>query len=59
MIQSSGHREFERKVEDFILAAGEETLQRLQALIEIRSRQIGSPLFDRETQRMDDTTLQL
>jgi len=46
-------RKTERAAEDFILAADEETLARLQALIQIRASQIGSPLFDRETQKID------
>lgn len=37
-------REAERAVEDFILAADEETLHRLHALILIRCGQIGSPI---------------
>jgi hypothetical protein len=45
-------RETERAAEDFILAADEETLGRLQALIQIRASQIGSPLFDRGSQRL-------
>ena len=46
-------RKTERAVEDFILAADEETLGRLQALIQIRASQIGSSLFDRSSQRLD------
>ena len=45
-------RDAERAAEDFILAADEETLERLQALIQIRASQIGSPLFDRGSQRL-------
>jgi len=52
------HREWERATEDFILAADEETLQRLQALIQIRCTQIGSPMFDRESQLIEDSKLQ-
>lgn len=51
-------RKLERATEDFILAADEETLQRLQALIQIRRSQIGSPLFDRESQLIEDSKLQ-
>ena len=40
MSQSPEHRKLERAVEDFILAADEATLQRLQALIQIRCSQI-------------------
>ena len=40
MSQSPEHRKLERAVEDFILAADEMTLQRLQALIQIRCSQI-------------------
>lgn len=40
MSQSPEHRKLERAVEDFILSADEETLQRLQALIQIRCSQI-------------------
>jgi Mn-dependent DtxR family transcriptional regulator len=54
----SNHRERERAAEDFILAADEETLQRLQALIQIRRSQIGSPIFDRESQLIEDSKLQ-
>lgn len=54
----SKHRELERATEDFILAADEETLQRLQALIQIRCTQIGSPMFDRESQLIEDSRLQ-
>lgn len=54
----SNHREQERAAEDFILAADEETLQRLQALIQIRCTQIGSPMFDRESQLIEDSKLQ-
>lgn len=54
----SNHREQERAAEDFILAADEETLQRLQALIQIRQMQIGSPIFDRESQLIEDSKLQ-
>jgi len=46
-------RKTERAAEDFILAADEETLGRLQTLIQIRASQIGSPLFDRSSQRLD------
>lgn len=52
------HRKLERAVEDFILAADEMTLQRLQALIQIRCSQIGSPMFDRESQRVEGSKLQ-
>lgn len=51
-------RKLERAVEDFILAADEMTLQRLQALIQIRCSQIGSPMFDRERQLIEDNKLQ-
>jgi hypothetical protein len=50
-------RKTERAAEDFILAADEETLGRLQALIQIRASQIGSPLFDWETQKINDSKL--
>jgi hypothetical protein len=45
-------RKTERAVEDFILAADEKTLERMQALIQIRASQIGSPTFDRDSQRL-------
>jgi hypothetical protein len=45
-------RKTERAAEDFILAADEETLERLQALIQIRASQISSPIFDRGSQRL-------
>lgn len=54
----SKHRERERATEDFILMADEETLQRLQALIQIRCSQIGSPMFDKERQLIEDSRLQ-
>jgi hypothetical protein len=52
------HRKLERAAEDFILQADEETLQRLQALIQIRRSQISSPMFDRESQQVEDSKLQ-
>jgi len=52
-------RKTERAAEDFILAADEETLGRLQALIQIRASQIGSPLFDRGSQRLASEDSQL
>ena len=54
----SKDREWECATEDFILAADEETLQRLQALIQIRCSQIGSPMFDKESQLIEDSKLQ-
>ena len=48
----------ERAAEDFILAADEMTLQRLHALIQIRRSQIGSTMFDRESQLVEDSKLQ-
>ena len=52
-------RKTERGAEDFILAADEETLKRLQALIQIRASQIGSPLFDSGSQRLGSKESQL
>lgn len=52
-------RKTERAAEDFILAADEETLKRLQALIQIRASQIGSPMFDRGSQRLGSEESQL
>ena len=52
------HRVLDRAAEDFILQADEETLQRLQALIQIRRSQISSPMFDRESQLIGDSKLQ-
>ena len=52
------YRTLERAAEDFILAADEMTLQRLHALIQIRRSQIGSTMFDRESQLVEDSKLQ-
>lgn len=57
MSQSPEHRKLERAVEDFILAADEMTLQRLQALTQIRCSQIGSTMFDKERQDTEDERL--
>jgi hypothetical protein len=50
-------RKTERAAEDFILAADEETLERLQALIQIRASQIGSPLFDKARKSTEESQL--
>ena len=51
-------RKLERAAEDFILAADETTLQRLQALIQIRKGQISSFILDKESQQVEDSKLQ-
>ena len=52
------YHKLERAAEDFILTADEMTLQRLHALIQIRRSQIGSTMFDRESQLVEDSKLQ-
>ena len=52
------HRKLERAAEDFILQADEMTLQRLEALIQIRKGQISSFMLDKESQQAEGSKLQ-